>query len=180
MSRGAQKAALCHPRRRWWDFRFTAAAQAAGLERRVTAHSGRVGLASALTSGGASTTDVMLAGNWKTSRMVTHYSAGATASRLRGTLPVAGVDWSSLRNTTGGSVPARGVRGESAGRWERCGWRSHWRGALPQCCQDWGRLRRTPGDWRGPKGLSSAGGSPGRRPTGGAVKFSGRVGSGLV
>ena len=45
-------------------------AAAAGLERRVTAHSGRVGLASELTSRGASTTDVMLAGNWKTSRMV--------------------------------------------------------------------------------------------------------------
>ena len=31
--------------------------------------------------GTASTTDVMLAGNWKTSRMVAHYSAGATAER---------------------------------------------------------------------------------------------------
>ena len=31
----------------------------------MTAHSGRVGLASELTSRGASTTDVMLAGNWK-------------------------------------------------------------------------------------------------------------------
>ena len=61
--------------------RFTAAAQAAGVECRVTAHSGRVGLASELTSRGASTTDVMLAGNWKTSRMVAHYSAGATAER---------------------------------------------------------------------------------------------------
>ena len=30
---------------------------------------------------GASTTDVMLAGNWKTSRMVAHYSARATAER---------------------------------------------------------------------------------------------------
>ena len=59
--------------------RFTTAAAAAGVERRVTAHSGRVGLASELTSRGASTTDVMLAGNWKTSRMVAHYSAGATA-----------------------------------------------------------------------------------------------------
>ncbi len=59
--------------------RFTAAA--AGIERRVTAHSGRVGLASELTSRGASTTDVMLAGHWKTSRMVAHYSAGATAER---------------------------------------------------------------------------------------------------
>ena len=58
-----------------------AAAAAAGLEHRVTAHSGRVGLASELTSRGASTTDVMLAGNWKTSRMVAHYSAGATAER---------------------------------------------------------------------------------------------------
>ena len=61
--------------------RFTAAAAAAGVERRMTAHSGRVGLASELTSRGASTTDVMLAGNWKTSRMVAHYSAGATAER---------------------------------------------------------------------------------------------------
>ena len=61
--------------------RFSAAAEAAGIERRVTAHSGRVGLASELTSRGASTTDVMLAGNWKTSRMVAHYSAGATAER---------------------------------------------------------------------------------------------------
>ena len=61
--------------------RFTTAAQAAGVESRVTAHSGRVGLASELTTRGASTTDVMLAGNWKTSRMVAHYSAGATAER---------------------------------------------------------------------------------------------------
>ena len=60
--------------------RFTIA-QAAGVESRVTAHSGRVGLASELTSRGASTTDVMLAGNWKTSRMVAHYSVGATAGR---------------------------------------------------------------------------------------------------
>ena len=62
--------------------RFTAAAQAACVESRVTAHSGRVGLASELTSpAGPSTTDVMLTGNWKTSRMVAHYSAGATAER---------------------------------------------------------------------------------------------------
>ena len=61
--------------------RFTAAAHAAGIEARVTAHSGRVGLASELTARGASTTEVMLAGNWRTSRMVAHYSAGATAER---------------------------------------------------------------------------------------------------
>ena len=60
--------------------RFQAAARAAGVEA-VTAHSGRVGLASELTRRGASTTDVMLAGNWKTSRMVAHYSSGATAER---------------------------------------------------------------------------------------------------
>ena len=60
--------------------RFQAAARSAGIEP-VTAHSGRVGLASELTRRGASTTDVMLAGNWKTSRMVAHYSSGATAER---------------------------------------------------------------------------------------------------
>ena len=47
----------------------------------MTAHSGRVGLASELTARGASTTEVMLAGNWRTSRMVAHYSAGAKAER---------------------------------------------------------------------------------------------------
>ena len=30
---------------------------------------------------GASATEVMLAGNWRTARMVAHYSAGATAER---------------------------------------------------------------------------------------------------
>ena len=49
--------------------RFTAAALVAGVESPVTAHSGRVGLASELTSRGASTTDVMLAGNWRTSAL---------------------------------------------------------------------------------------------------------------
>ena len=61
--------------------RFTAAAAAAGIEARLTAHSGRVGLASELTARGASTTEVMLAGAWKTARMVAHYSAGASAER---------------------------------------------------------------------------------------------------
>ena len=42
--------------------RFQGSARAAGVEARVTAHSGRVGLASELTRRGASTTDVMLAG----------------------------------------------------------------------------------------------------------------------
>ncbi len=61
--------------------RFTAAAKDAGITARVTAHSGRVGLASELTARGASTTDVMLAGAWKTARMIDHYSAGARAER---------------------------------------------------------------------------------------------------
>ena len=52
-----------------------------GFMARMMAHSGRVGLASELTARGASTTEVMLAGNWKTARMVAHYSAGATAER---------------------------------------------------------------------------------------------------
>ena len=56
--------------------RFTAAARAAGIAARVTAHSGRVGLASELTARGASTTEVMLAGNWKTGRMVAHLLGG--------------------------------------------------------------------------------------------------------
>ena len=43
------------------------------------AGSRRVGLASELTARGASTTETMLAGNWKTARMVAHYSAGAAA-----------------------------------------------------------------------------------------------------
>ena len=70
---------LLRPRPSRWH--YTAAAQAAGVESRVTAHSGRVGLASELTSRGASTTGVMPTGNWKTSRMVAHYCAGATVER---------------------------------------------------------------------------------------------------
>ena len=76
-----QPSAWCRSRRQAVGLRFTAAARAAGVERRVTAHSGRVGLTSELTSRGASPTAVMLAGNWKSSRMVALYSAGATAER---------------------------------------------------------------------------------------------------
>ena len=71
----------CRSRRRWWGCGSPLRPGAAGVEPRVTAHSGRVGLAAELTSRGASTTDVMLAGNWKTSRMVAHYSARPTAER---------------------------------------------------------------------------------------------------
>ena len=61
--------------------RLEAAGLAAGVDARLTGHSGRVGLASELTARGASTADVMLAGGWKTAQMVAHYSAGATAER---------------------------------------------------------------------------------------------------
>jgi len=61
--------------------RFANAAAAAGLEGRRTAHSGRVGLATELVRRGASTVDVMLAGGWKTSRMVARYASGATAEQ---------------------------------------------------------------------------------------------------
>ena len=59
--------------------RIEAAGRAAGVDARLTGHSGRVGLASELTARGASTAAVMLAGGWKTARMVSHYAAGATA-----------------------------------------------------------------------------------------------------
>ena len=61
--------------------RLTAAGRAAGIDGRITGHSGRVGLASELTARGASTTETMLAGGWKTARMVAHYAAGATAEQ---------------------------------------------------------------------------------------------------
>ena len=64
--------------------RVKALAKAAGTEGRITAHSGRIGLASELTRRGASTTETMLAGGWKTARMVAHYSAGATAAETGG------------------------------------------------------------------------------------------------
>lgn len=70
--------------------RLEAAGRAAGVERRLTGHSGRVGLASELTARGASTADVMLAGGWKTARMVAHYSAGAAAERGAVMQPAAG------------------------------------------------------------------------------------------
>ena len=61
--------------------RIAAAARAAGIEGRITGHSGRIGLATELVTRGASTADTMLAGGWKTSRMVARYAAGATAER---------------------------------------------------------------------------------------------------
>ena len=51
---------------------------AAGVDG-LTAHSSRVGHASELTVRGASTTEVMRSGGWKTSRMIAHYAAEVTA-----------------------------------------------------------------------------------------------------
>ena len=61
--------------------RLAAAAAHAGVEGRITGHSGRVGLASELTARGAPMQAVMLAGNWKSPAMVAHYSAAASAER---------------------------------------------------------------------------------------------------
>ena len=61
--------------------RIASAAKAAGVEKRISGHSGRVGLASELTARGASTTETMLAGGWKTHRMVAHHSAGVAAEQ---------------------------------------------------------------------------------------------------
>lgn len=69
--------------------RLTAAARAAGINGRITGHSGRIGLAQELTRRGAPEQAVARAGGWKSSRMVTHYSAavlaeqGAVATYLR-------------------------------------------------------------------------------------------------
>ena len=57
--------------------RLTAAARAAGIEGRITGHSGRVGLAVELTRRGAPEQATAKAGGWKSSRMVAHYSAAA-------------------------------------------------------------------------------------------------------
>ena len=61
--------------------RLTAAASAAGIEGRITGHSGRVGLAVELTRRGAPEQATALAGGWKSSRMVAHYAAAVAAEQ---------------------------------------------------------------------------------------------------
>ena len=61
--------------------RLTAAASAAGIEGRITGHSGRVGLAVELTRRGAPEQATAKAGGWKSSRMVAHYAAAVTAEQ---------------------------------------------------------------------------------------------------
>ena len=68
---------------------FRRASAVAGIDGRITGHSGRIGLAQELTRRGAPEQAVARAGGWKSSRMVTHYSAavlaeqGAVATYLR-------------------------------------------------------------------------------------------------
>ncbi len=59
--------------------RFQALARLAGIDGRITSHSGRIGLAVELTRRGAPTAAVQLAGGWKSGRMVAHYSSAVAA-----------------------------------------------------------------------------------------------------
>ena len=56
-------------------------ASAAGIEGRITGHSGRVGLAVELTRRGAPEQATAKAGGWKSSRMVAHYAAAVAAEQ---------------------------------------------------------------------------------------------------
>lgn len=58
--------------------RIQAACRAAGISTdKLTSHSGRIGLASELTQRGAEITETALAGGWKSTAMVIHYSRRA-------------------------------------------------------------------------------------------------------
>ena len=59
--------------------RIQALAKAAGIKGRVSAHSGRRGVATELVKHGADTASVMLAGGWKSASMVTQYAASVDA-----------------------------------------------------------------------------------------------------
>lgn len=62
--------------------RIQAACRAAGLKaEKLTSHSGRIGLASELTRLGAEITETALAGGWKSTAMVIHYSRKAKAEQ---------------------------------------------------------------------------------------------------
>ena len=56
-------------------------ARGAGIEGRITGHSGRVGLAVELTRRGAPEQATATAGGWKSSRMVAHYAAAVAAEQ---------------------------------------------------------------------------------------------------
>lgn len=57
--------------------RFQNACEVAGISGRLTAHSGRIGLASELVTRGASIGAVALAGGWKSDKMALHYAKRA-------------------------------------------------------------------------------------------------------
>ena len=61
--------------------RLAAAARAAEIEKRITRHSGRVGLVVELTRRGAPEQATAKAGGWKSSRMVAHYAAAVAAEQ---------------------------------------------------------------------------------------------------
>ena len=61
--------------------RIKAACAAAGLKGRYAGHSGRVGMAMDLVSGGATELEVMDAGRWRTRRMVRRYAQRQLAAR---------------------------------------------------------------------------------------------------
>lgn len=62
--------------------RLQAVCRAAGLwTKKLTSHSGRIGLASELTQRGAEITETALAGGWKSTAMVIHYSRKAQVQR---------------------------------------------------------------------------------------------------
>ena len=87
--------------------RLTEAAKAAGIESRLTGHSGRVGLATELTARGASTTETMLAGGWSTARMRPTSAPQGVADQLTADVPTA--------PETCGFLRVNGVHGAHAG-----------------------------------------------------------------
>ena len=61
--------------------RIQTLAKQAGIEGKVSAHSGRRGLATELVKRGADTASVQLAGGWKSASMVTRYASGVRATQ---------------------------------------------------------------------------------------------------
>lgn len=86
--------------------RLAVVTQAAGFQLRMAVHSGRVGLASELTNRGASTTAVMLAGDWKTSR----WGAPSYLGHGLGENP--------MSQEVGGMVQSNRVKGSGSARTE--------------------------------------------------------------
>ena len=73
--------------------RISRAAESAGIGRRLTAHSGRIGLACAMVEAGYLVAAIQLAGGWKSTVMIAHYAgplsaeSGAVAQCFAGVEP---------------------------------------------------------------------------------------------